>query len=253
MKHDSRRALEQDVKGEFHLPLLKLHGASGWDVYLGTALAGGALALLVLHPAEGGKRELDVVRSLRADNGVGVTRCPRCAAVAPGWPRFCAGCAHDLRNVPGSADTVREVLEQQWPGSRLLGSIPDSEGGGAMYLVRGGRRGLRTGFVTGMVIDRDEAGAPVVVPCWAMDQATLERCRQTPARAAVRPVGVGSANRPPENTPPAGPREVEAKERRPLGRRELRWAAAALLLLLSGVLAFNPSLRGRDTQPTVPP
>lgn len=254
MKHDFYRALEKSLEDEFVLPPLELKSSSAETIFLATAIADGALAMLVLHPAVGGRRELDVLHALSGEHQIGITWCRRCGTVRPGWPRFCVGCVelHELWGVPvdepdaGSID-VQKTLDHQWPGTRLLGSIPYTAGGGAMYFVQGAR--VEEGQeppVVGMVIDRNDKGRLSLVRCWAMDEETLDafKAKAGPAGQAAQ----GNAGGTPAPEGISAPATLEENEEGseeggvPLHRRRgMQLLAAALVV---GAIACIPLIRG---------
>mgnify|MGYP006137054315 CR=1 FL=1 len=241
MKHDFSRALKEHVKGDFNL-LRELDGAG--RTYLATAVADGVLAILVLHSTQRGELELEEIRQLSAAHPVGSTVCWKCTRVSPGWPRFCPGCANDLSGVSAAeteaVERVKRAVHRQWPGARLLGSIPYAAGGGAMHFVQRPDGGAEQGHgavpVAGIVMDAGEKDADVLVPRWAMDTATLERFRGGPAAAVVQPVRAD----PP--VPSSDSQDVPAGGGEAPGRRvpALGWAAAVLLIV---ALAFVPLIR----------
>ena len=257
MSHDLSRALQEHVRGEFNL-LQQLDGAAQ-KTYLAAAVADGVLAVLVLHSTRRGEMELEEVRELSAAHAIGSTVCWKCTRVSPGWPRFCPGCAHDLSGMsvaePGAAGAVARVtqaLQRQWPGARLLGSIPYAAGGGAMHFVRrpdgDAEQGHGEVSVAGLVMERGEKDAGVLVPRWAMDGATLQSFTGGPPAAVVQPAraepSVPSSERQDEDVP-AGEGDAPGRRVPALG-----WAAALLLMIVA--LAFVPLIR-RSAGSPVPP
>lgn len=257
MGHDLSRILQEHVRGEFNL-LQELDGAAQKS-YLAAAVADGVLAVLVLHSTRRGELELEEIRELSAAHAIGSTVCWKCTTVSPGWPRFCPGCARDLSGVSaaepgaaGAAERVTQALQRQWPGARLLGSIPYAAGGGALHFVQrpddDAERGQEQGAVAGIVMER-EKDAGVLVPRWAMDRATLDRFRGEPAAAVVQPARA----EPSVPSSETGEEEVLAGGGTALPRRVPRVAWAAAVVLLVALVAFVPLIRRSSGPPVQPP
>lgn len=258
MSRDLSRVLQEHVRSEFNL-LQELDGAAQ-NTYLAAAVADGVLAVLVLHSTRRGELELEEIRELSAAHAIGSSVCWKCTRVSPGWPRFCPGCAYDLSGMsvaePGAAGAVERVtqaLQRQWPGARLLGSIPYAAGGGAMHFVQrpNGVAEQAHGEVSlaGIVMERGETDAGVLVPRWAMDRAALERFRGGPAAAVAQPA----------RAEPSAPSGESRDEEVPAGGGEaprrrvpaLAWAAALLLTIVA--FAFVPLIRRSAGSPVQPP
>jgi hypothetical protein len=239
-------AVREATRDEFDLAA-ELGGTDAWAVFLGQALDGGGLAVLLLQEAEdgGGQFDLEVMDAVEAGLPVGVTTCAACGAGEEGWPRFCALCGADLTGVqadaavPGGSagELLAEVRAAADGVYQVLGALPHAEGGGALYFARE----TASGRIVGLALQQDAGGELDLVVAWEPGEDAAHAASPaageafTPAPPAVPGPAVALEREEPVSPPPLwNPPAARARSR---GRERVRRAAG-----MAGVAAVGVAL-----------
>ncbi|WP_420130471.1 hypothetical protein [Longimicrobium sp.] len=171
-------AVREATRDEFDL-VAELGAGDAWAVFLGRAVEGSGLALLLLQEAEeGGEFELEVIHAVEGGLPVGRTACAACGAGEAGWPRWCAGCGADLSGMQANAavagESAAELLQEVRDAAdgvfQVVGAMPHAEGGGALYFARE----HATDHIVGLTLREEADGELSLAVSWTADAEAAE-------------------------------------------------------------------------------
>lgn len=142
-------ALIEAVSGDYEVFGELGRRDDGVIVFLARTIVARTLVALVLTPGTAGTEEeysLDVLDKLDARVPESPQECSQCHSMLRPWARFCVRCGHDASGLSASGslgpDELRSLAERA-AGDRyeLLGELPRSGGGGAVYFGRNRQTG----------------------------------------------------------------------------------------------------------------